>query len=126
MSQGTYYARTTEEQRAQLFKAWEETSNVEQACQEAGVSRSTFYAWKDRFENGGYEALSEYDSRAPHTTRRVSSEVETEVVSIHQSNPGWGKRRIASELSIRGSVTKLVSPNTVKRILQGCGLWPRK
>jgi hypothetical protein len=36
----------------------------------------------------------------------------------------WSKRRISDELAKDNNWVPLVSPNTVKRIVQDAGLWP--
>jgi transposase len=52
-----YFPRTTGQQRELLFETWEATGEVRLACQRAHVSERTFYKWKGRFVEGGYEAL---------------------------------------------------------------------
>ena len=121
----TYFPITTAQQRRLLFEIWEETGDREEACQRAHVCESTFYNWKPRFEAGGYAALDEPRSHAPHRPKLAPPEVESQVVEIRKAHPEWGKRRIADELATRNNWTPLVSPNTVRRILQDAGLWPQ-
>jgi hypothetical protein len=45
------------------------------------------------------------------------------VVALRREQPAWGKRRIADELGKGNNWVPLVSPNTVKRILEDAGLW---
>ena len=120
----TYFPPTTAQQRRLLFEVWEETGDREEACRRAHVSKSTFYNWRPRFEGGGYEALDETKSHAPHHPNLAPLEVETQVVEMRREHPEWGKRRIADELAKGNNWVPLVSPNTVKRILQDAGLWP--
>lgn len=119
----TYFPQTTASQRRLLFEVWEETGNHEEACRRAHVSKGTFYKWKPRFEAGGYEALAEPYSRAPKAHHQTAPEVEAKVLEMRHRQPEWGKRRIADELAKGNNWTPLVSPNTVKRILQDAGLW---
>jgi hypothetical protein len=44
---------------------------------------------------------------------------------MKQGHPDWGKRRIADELAKGNNWVAVVSPNTVRRILQDAGLWPK-
>lgn len=120
----TYFPPTTAQQRRLLFETWEATGDRDEACRKAHVARSTFYHWKPRFEAGGYEALDEPLSHAPHHPNRVSPEIEEQVIEMRRIEPEWGKRRIADELAKGNNWVPLVSPNTVKRILQDAGLWP--
>jgi transposase len=122
----TYFPPTTAQQRQMLFKTWEETGNVTVACAKAHVSLQTFYNWKPRFEEGGYEGLNECRSHAPKNPNRVAAEVEEQVIEMRCEHPDWGKQRIADELAKRNSWVPVVSANTVKRILLDAGLWPQK
>ena len=42
---------------------------------------------------------------------------------MRRQNPKWGKLRIANEMAKANNWVPLVSPNTVRRILQDAGLW---
>jgi transposase InsO family protein/transposase len=118
-----HYPRTTVSQRKLLFETWEETKDVAQACRTARVSERTFYYWKPRFETGGYEVLRQFASHAPQEPNRMSDEIEQEVIGLRRQNAGWGKQRIADELAKKNNWIPVISPNTVKRILQEAGLW---
>lgn len=118
-----HYPRTTVSQRKLLFKTWEETKDVAKACWTARVSERTFYYWKPRYESGGYEALEQFSSHAPREPKRTAETIEQEVIELRRQNRRWGKRRIADELSQKNNWIPVISPNTVKRILQEAGLW---
>ena len=122
----TYFSPTTPQQRHLLFMTWEETGSVTEACAKAHVSRQTFYNWKPRFEEGGYEALNECRSHAPKNPNRIAADVEEQVIEMRRDHLTWGKRRIADELAKGNSWVPVVSANTVKRILLDAGLWPQK
>lgn len=119
----TYFPPTTAQQRRLLFKTWEETGNVTDACAKAHVSRQTFYNWKPRFEAEGDEGLKACRSHAPHKPHRTADEIEAQVIEMRRQYPVWGKQRIADELAKGSSWVPVVSANTVKRILLGAGLW---
>ncbi len=114
---------TTAAQRRLLFETWEATGDVERACQKAHVGERTFYYWKTRFREGGYAALEHCASCVPQHTRRTTAEVEAQVITLRQQQPGWGKQRLADELAKENGWVPLVCPNTVKRILRDAGLW---
>ena len=120
----TYFPPTTAQQRRLLFEIWEETGNREEACRRTHVSQSTFYKWKARYEAGGYAALGEPRSHAPHRPKLAPAEIGSQVMAMRKEYPDWGKRRIADELAKGNNWVPLVSPNTVKRILKDAGLWP--
>jgi transposase len=122
----SYFRFTTAQQRKLLFETWESTGHVTEACQKAHVGRATFYYWKPRFIEKGYVGLKEFDSRVPHTIHRKDAVLEERVVELHRSHPDWGKLRIADELAKEHNWVAVISPNTVRRILQTAGLWPEQ
>jgi transposase len=87
------------------------------------VGRGTFYYWKPRFVEQGYAGLEEFASRAPKEPKRTPAEVEQKVIALRREQTDWGKKRIADELAKANNWVPLVSPNTVKRILEEAGLW---
>ncbi len=118
-----HYPRTTVSQRELLFKTWEATKDIAKACTLARVSERTFYNWKPRFEAAGYEALEQFASHAPKKPNRTPEKIAQEVIEIRRQNESWGKQRIADELAKKNNWIPVISPNTVKRILQDAGLW---
>jgi len=124
-TQRIYCPPTTEQQRIVLFKTWEATGNVSLACRKARVSRQTFYNWKRRFEQAGYEGLKEPHSHARKDTGQIAPEVEQKIIEVRSAHPHWGKRRIADELAKANGWVPLVSHTTVKRVLKDAGLWPQ-
>jgi transposase len=120
----TYSGFSTPQQRKLLFETWESTGSVSTACREARVSRGLFYYWKARFEQYGYAGLEEFESRVAHKLNYKSAEIEQQVIEMRRQHPDWGKARIAQEMAKANNWVPLVSPNTVKRILQDADLWP--
>ena len=121
-NQHIYFPFTTAQQRKFLFEIWEQTGNVSEACRKAHVGRTTFYYWKNRFDEQGYAGLEEFASRAPKKTNRTSPEIEEKAISLRVEYPEWGRRRIADELAKANNWVPLISANTVKRILKEAGL----
>lgn len=118
-----HFPFTTPQQRKLLFEVWEETDSVKEACRRAHVGRGTFYYWKPRFEEQGYAGLEEFANRAPHNPRRTATEIEQRVIKMRREHPGWGKFRIADELAKANNWVRVISPNTVRRILRDDDLW---
>ena len=118
-----HFPLTTAQQRKLLFETWEATGNVTEASRKAHVGRGTFYYWKPRFDEHGYAGLEEFASRAPAEPCRTSSAIEDKVIALRRAHPDWGKTRIADELTKGNNWEPLVSPNTVRRILEYAGLW---
>jgi transposase len=118
-----HFRYTTVQQRKLLFEIWEATGNVTEACRKAHVGRGTFYYWKPRFDEQGYAGLEEYARRGPKEPNQTPEEVEQQVIALRRANPDWGKKRIADELAKGNNWVPVVSPNTVKRILNDADLW---
>src|SRR6266567_2118765 len=62
-----FFRPTTADQRRVLFEVYEQTESPRKACAAAHVGFATFYHWRPRFLAGGYGALAEPYSHAPHT-----------------------------------------------------------
>ena len=119
-----YSPPSTPQQRKRLFEIWEQTHNVTAACRKAHVGRATFYFWKPRFDQEGYAGLEHYEKvGVPKGTGRVAAEVETKVLDLHVEHADWGKRRMVDEIAKVNNWVPLVSPNTVRRILEDAGMW---
>lgn len=123
-SKRTHFPRTTPDQRRLLFETWQTTDNITNACQVAHVCRQTFYDWKPRFIAEGYAGLLNFASPIAKNLQRIAPVIEQQVTAMRQQNPSWGKRRIADEMTQSNQWVPLVTPNTVRRILQDAGLWP--
>lgn len=120
----TYFGFSTPQQRKLLFETWESTGSVTEACRKARVSRGLFYYWKPRFEQYGYAGLDEFESRVAHKLNYKSVAIEQQVIDLRKQHPDWGKTRIAQEMAKVNNWVPVISPNTVRRILQDADLWP--
>lgn len=120
----TYFPPTTPQQRKLLFEIWEASGNVTKACREAHVGRGTFYYWKPRFEAEGYAGLEAYRPKGPERgSVGTPAEVRQRVIEMRHLNPKWGKHRISDEMTKANNWVPLVSPNTVRSILEEARLW---
>ncbi len=119
-----HYPRTTASQRKKLFEVWEKTQDVGAASRKARVSERTFYYWKPRFDEGGYEALEKSKQTGPKTGRRIPTKVQQRVIEHKEEHPKWGRQRIADEIAKKNGWVPLVSPSSVRRILKQAGLLP--
>lgn len=120
----TYFGFSTPQQRKLLFETWEETGSVTQACRKARVSRGLFYYWKPRFDAEGYAGLEDFESRVAHNLHYKDEVIAQGVITLRRQNPDWGKTRLSQEMAKANNWVPIVSPNTVKRILQDAHLWP--
>ena len=96
-----------------LLNLAEELGNVSKACKMMGVSRDTFYRYRDAVESNGVEALFDQSRRVPNLKNRVAPQVEEAVVAYAIEQPAHGQARTSNELRKRGT---FVSPNGVRSI----------
>lgn len=96
-----------------LLNLAEELGNVSKACQIMGVSRDTFYRYKDAVDSGGFEALIEKDRRQPNLRNRVDEQTEDAVVKHATDFPAHGQVRASNELRKLGV---FISPSGVRSV----------
>jgi len=119
-----YFRPTTPAQRCLLFETYEATGDVATACAKAHVGLGTFYYWRPRFEAGGYEALEQERSRAPHRTRipPIASEIVEEVIAYKRAHPEAGYRTVAQRVRQAHDWQPVIGPSKVRLILLEAGL----
>jgi len=96
-----------------LLNLAEELGNVSKACQVMGLSRDTFYRYKNAVEDGGVDALLEADRRRPNPKNRVEPKIEAAVTQYAIDYPAHGQVRVSNELRKQGV---FVSPSGVRSI----------
>lgn len=85
-------------QRVRLFTLAEELGNVSEACRLMGFHRSTYYALRRRVDRWGLEALRVRERRRPRMPNQIGPHLEQRIVAFALARPGFGPRRISSEL----------------------------
>ena len=78
-----------------------------------GLSRDTFYRYKQAVEEGGVEALLHKDRRKPNPKNRVDERTEDAVLAYSLDFPAHGQVRASNELRQQGV---FVSPSGVRSI----------
>ena len=96
-----------------LLNLAEELGNVSKACRVMGLSRDTFYRYKEAVETGGVESLLDCNRRQPNIKNRVDEVTETAVVKYATEQPAHGQLRASNELR---KVGIFVSPSGVRSI----------
>ena len=97
-------------------------TSVSEACRVFGIHRSTYYVWRRRVERHGLEILRPRERRRPRLPNQLSPFVEERIVAFALGHPGFGPRRIASELRKPRWGAIVVSHNGVWRCLRRHGL----
>ena len=111
--------------RLRVMRRAHELGNVSAACAEAGISRTLFYRWRQRFERYGPDGLH---PRRRHARRgrppRVAPQVERLVMGLALAWPTWGCARLSSHLAREMRIA--LAPSTVQRLLRRAGLGRRR
>lgn len=95
--------------------------NAELTCRHFGISKRTFYKWKERYNPFQLESLESH-SRRPKTFRRSKippSQIDL-VVSLRKKYKAWSKYKLAVILKREHGIC--LSASTVGRILKKKGL----
>ena len=96
-----------------LLNLADELGNISKACKMMGVSRDTFYRYRDAVNDGGVEALFDRSRKVPNTKNRVEPQIENAVVEYAIQEPAHGQVRVSNELRKQGV---FVSPSGVRSI----------
>jgi serine phosphatase RsbU (regulator of sigma subunit)/anti-sigma regulatory factor (Ser/Thr protein kinase)/transposase len=75
-----------------------EGMTVKDACREMGVSTSTYYKYKKRYELYGEEGLKNKEPRVDATPRQLSFDERSILLNIIRTFPEYGTTRIKKEL----------------------------
>ena len=96
-----------------LLNLADELGNISKACKTMGVSRDTFYRYRDAINDGGVDALIDQSRRVPNLKNRVDPVVEQAVLDYAVEDPAHGQARVSNELRKKGI---FVSPSGVRSI----------
>lgn len=96
-----------------LLNLADELGNISKACKMMGVSRDTFYRYKEAANEGGVQALLDRNRRVPNHKNRVDPSIEQAVTDYAIEEPAHGQVRVSNELRKRGV---FVSPSGVRSI----------
>ena len=88
--------------KAGLLNLAEELGNVSRACKVMGVSRDTFYRYRELAEHGGVDALINRSRRGPNLKNRTDMATEQAVVEYAIEYPAHGQHRTSNELRKNG------------------------
>jgi transposase InsO family protein len=100
---------------AVLRHAEEVTGNVSATCRYYGISRPTFYKWRQRYDELGEDGLRDGSSRPRCSPNETPTEVVGKIIYLRQ-HYHFGPRKIAMYLRRYHDV--VISPSGVWRILK--------
>lgn len=96
-----------------LLNLADELGNISRACKMMGVSRDTFYRYKEAVDEGGVDSLLDQNRRVPNVKNRVNPVVESAVLQYAIDEPAHGQVRVSNELRKKGV---FVSPSGVRSV----------
>lgn len=96
-----------------LLNLAEELKNISKACKIMGLSRETFYRYKQAVAEGGVHALVDKTRRKPNMLNRVDDATEQAVLEHAIEFPAHGQARTSNELRKKGV---FISPSGARSI----------
>lgn len=102
--------------RLEVLKYAEENGNVRQTCKRFGVSRMTFYSWRGRYEKEGLRGLENKSSAPKIHYRKITIEVENEIVEFIEKDGFPSFRFECDILKMEREID--ISPMTLRSILK--------
>lgn len=108
-----------EHKRPVLWLAVGTSGSVPATCRCCGITRTCFYKWRRRYEQGRFEVLANRSSVPHHSPNATSVEVIEKILWLRQQYH-LGPHKIAMYLKRYHDVT--ISPSWVWRILNKLGM----
>ncbi len=94
--------------------------SIRQTLREIGLARSTFYAWYNRYLEGGPEALQDRKPRRRAVWNRISDRVREQVIDTALVHTELSPRELACRMTDREG--EFLSESSVYRILKAADL----
>lgn len=88
--------------RMSVLELAQALGNVSEACRRSGMDRTSFYAWKKRFEEQGLEGLKDLPPIHHEHPLEKSPEVVAKVLETSLEHPGWGCVKLSDYLKLQG------------------------
>jgi transposase InsO family protein len=96
--------------------------NAALTCRYFGISRTTFYRWRDRFDPKDLSSLEDHSSRPMRKRPKSWTTAEVEAVRrLREEYPRWGKDKLAVLLARRGMALSVSRVGRILTYLKGRG-----
>ena len=93
---------------------------VRKTLDKIGIPKSTFYAWLDRYDAGGLDALEDHRPEPKRVWNRIPDDVREKIVSLALEEPDLSPREVA--VAFTDHARSFVSEASVYRLLKARGL----
>jgi transposase InsO family protein len=109
--------------RLAWFDHYEKCGNASLTCRHFGISRSTFYRWRDRYNPRELSSLEDRASRPNRKRPRswTASEIEA-VRRLREEHPRWGKDKLSVLLKGQGLEISVSKVGRIIGYLKGRGV----
>lgn len=108
--------------RLSVLELAQQLGSVSKACKQAGMDRTSFYAWKRRFQTHGLAGLQDLPPVHKDHPQTTPEETVQRVLALSLENPTRGCNFLADRLALEGVSLSAV---TVQNILSKNGLGGR-
>jgi Winged helix-turn helix len=85
-----------------LLNLTKELNNISDIFRLMGVSKETFYTYKEAYDEGEIEAVLDKSRRKPNFKNRIESPIEEAVISYAMNFPAHKQRCASNELRKQG------------------------
>ena len=109
-------------QKLSVLELAQALGNVTEACRQRGISRTSFYEYKRRFQTHGLEGLKDLPPIHKSHPMTTPPEVVERILDLSLTHPAWGCDRLSDTMKLEGSY---VSGPTIQNILNQNGMGTR-
>ena len=115
--------RSVMDERIRFVIRQKEGESMASLCREFGISRKTGYKILDRYEECGWEGLTDRTRRPFRYANQLPEPVEAAIVAAKRDKPHWGARKIRERLLRRlPHAVKVPACSTIHAILDRHGM----
>ena len=100
-----------------VLLAAQEQANIRHLCRRFGISPTTGYKWRQRFQSEGAAGLQEQSRRPHHSPARSAPAVEQAVLELRRQHRRWGGRKLRARLQALGH-SETPAASTITAILR--------
>ena len=93
---------------------------MQRTLNQLGIPKPTFYAWYDRYQSGGLDALEDHRPKPRRVWNRIPDDVREKILELALDEPDLSPREVAVAFTDRKR--SFVSESSVYRILKAHGL----
>lgn len=101
--------------RLALIQMAQNEGSVSKACLSFNTTRTTYYRWKERFDEHGIQGLFDKEPKTRNELSLVKVNLREKVIHLSTSNPSWGCKKISQYLNQKHIK---ISPSSTQNILK--------